>query len=204
MPEPSRLKQRRGDHVAERQKRERGRHNEERDLTQARIQPRANGVGAEAIRGALSGHGRQFGGRDRHAEQTDGQRVQQLSVCEAGDRPGRQQARQQRVYVRAHLHDAAADEHRSEVANDLADLLRHQIECGARVRRDPDDGRQLYRKLERAAGDRSPREQNREARERRVGAKRHERRDHRSVPHDRSGVRQQEAAVSVEDPETPG
>ena len=63
--------------------------------------------------------------------------------------------------------------------------------------------RQLHDKLQRAADDRSQRQNLREARQRRLIAEDDERADHRGVPHDRRGVRQQEAAVAVEHAEAP-
>ena len=60
---------------------------------------------------------------DRHAEETDRQRVEQLRVGQSGDGAGRQQAGEQRVDVGADLHDAAADEHRHEIADDGPHVL---------------------------------------------------------------------------------
>ena len=81
--------------------------------------------------------------------------------------PGRQQAGEQRVDVRAHLNDAAADEHRHEVARRrCARASDVGVEREPQVRRDAQHDRQLHGELQRAADDRSPRQHHGEPRQR--------------------------------------
>ena len=83
-----------------------------------------------------TGQGRQFGGRDGHAEQTDRQNGDNLRVPESSDGSHGQQAGNDGVNECAELNNAAADEYRSEIMDDLPDVLGLQIEERLEVRQE--------------------------------------------------------------------
>ena len=201
--EPARLKQRTDDDVAEREKGDRGRHDEEGDAAKARVQTHADRLDRRGIGACDAGHGWQFRGRHRHAEQADRQRVERRRVLQSGDRAGAQPARDHLIDVRAHLVDAAADHNRQEVAPDRPHVRRRDIDGQMEIRRDLQHDRQLHEKLQRAADHRPPRQHHRQARQRRAGAKHDQRRDHRNVPDHAARIGQQEFVVAVQDPEAP-
>ena len=194
-------------HVAQREKRHRRRHHEERDPPKARVEPAPDELSCPpASTARVAGHRRQLGRRHRHAEQADGQRVQQLRVGEPGDRAGRQQAGEQRVDVRAHLHDAPAEEHRHEVPRDgRAPASDAKVErqtaasgatritvgsCTANCRALPTTDPHARSTARRGSVV--------------ARSEQHQRRDHRGVPHDRRGVRQQKAVMAVQHAQAPG
>ena len=63
--------------------------------------------------------------------------------------------------------------------------------------------RKLHGTLQRAPDDRSPGQDHRQARQRRLAAEHDERGDHRGVPHHRGGVREQKPAMAVEHAQAP-
>ena len=71
-------------------------------------------------------------------------------------------------------------------------------------RRHSQHHRKLHAKLQRASDDRSPGEQHRELRRRDPRTETDQRRDHRDVPDNWRGVRQQETTVAVQHPKAPG
>ena len=183
--------------VAERQERHRRRHDEERDPAQARIEPRRAARRAPNRRRPLAGHRRQLRRRDRHAEQADRQRVQQLRVRQA--RSPRRSAAGSRCSASTYaldLHDASAEEHRHEVRGRPAGREPTPRSSASReIRRDAQDRRAA---APRTAARCRPPIPTRAARPGAAAASTapndHERRDHRGVPHHRRRIRQQEAA----------
>ena len=109
-------------------------------------------------------HGGQRRGRYRQSEQTYGQRVEKLRVREAGDGAGGQEAGQNFIDVRADLNDAAADEHRDEIAHRRAHVL-GQLEPKAKIRHERQHGGQLHEHLQRASGNGAERQDDREPRQ---------------------------------------
>ena len=61
---------------------------------------------------------------NRHAKQADRQSVERLGVRERGDAAVWKPTGEKRVDISANLHNAAADEHRKEIANDSTDVFR--------------------------------------------------------------------------------
>ena len=118
--ETSGLQQRGGDDVAEREKRHGRRDDEKRDLPKPGVEPSSKRPPAQRRRSATPDIAGSSAADDRHAEQADRQRVERRAFVMPVDRAGRQQAREQLIDVCAHLHDAAADEHRDEIADDGA------------------------------------------------------------------------------------
>src|SRR5215471_4724428 len=78
------------------------------------------------------------------------------------------------------------------------------VHTAAQMRRDPPDHRYLYRALQRAADYRSPRQHDSEVIEIAASAEPPQGGNHRGVPHDRRRIRQEKAAMTVQDAETPG
>ena len=140
--------------------------------------------------------------RLRHPEQADRQRIEQLRVGQAGDGAGRQQARDYRVDVAGELHGAAADEDRHEVA-DRPDGPARSATRPPPPRDSANASRRLDRELEKAANHRSPGQGDRQRVEIVSPPEDDERGDHRRVPGDRRGIRQEEFAVAVEHAQTP-
>ena len=203
MAESAGLEQRRRHDVAERGECHGRRHHEERNLAESEVEASPDGFRARRIDARGARHGRQLRRGDRHAEQADRQGVEQLSVRQAGDGAGRQQARQKSVDVRAHLHDAAADENGKKVASDDAYVLGRHPGRQAQIGGDRQNYRHLHEELQRAADDRSPGKRHGKARQRRARAEHDERRDHRGVPHHAAGVREQEPSVAVQHTQAP-
>ena len=106
----------RDEHVAEQHERDEARHTKNATRPSAADHALAQRVGRAA---ALARELGQLGGRDAHAEQADGQHVQRLRVAQPRDRADREQAREHEVDVRAHLHDAAAEDRGTRVAHAL-------------------------------------------------------------------------------------
>ena len=145
-------------------------------------------------------HGRQFRRRDRHAEQAHRQRVEHLRVRQAGHGAGGQQARQQRVDIRAHLHHAAADEHRARSCGSRCAHFRDAVlERKPQALHQAQHPRQLHAELQAAADYRSPRQQDRQPVQIHARAEPSTSvRDHGDVPDHRRRIGEEEAAVAVE------
>ena len=198
------LKQRRDDNVAERQKRHRRRDDEVRDAAESGVEPQTHRLERRRVGARHGRHRRQFRRRHRHAEEAHRERVERRRVLQSRDSARPEEARDERVDVRAELHDAAADEHRQKVPADRAHVLGSGVQRQPHIRRDTKDDGQLHDELQRGADNRSPGEDQREPRKRRAGAEREERGNHRDVPDNAARVGEQEAPVAVQDAEAPG
>ena len=97
--EPAGLEQQRDDRAADRDERDRRRHDEEHDAAE-RAASRVCRCSARARRVAgRARHLRQLGGGDRHAEQADRQQVEHLRVRHRGDDAGAEEAREDLIDV---------------------------------------------------------------------------------------------------------
>ena len=169
-----------------------------------------------ATPGLLAGRARhlgQLGGRDRDAEEADGQRVEALRVAERGDRARAEPARQPCVYERADLHDAAADEDGHEVLQHGPHVRVAEREREAHA----PEQHQARSAVARRTAARSRRPSPTRRRPRRAPTRRGLRagrgatgqpahasaRDERDVPDDGRGVGEEEAPVAVEHAEAP-
>ncbi len=159
-------------------------------------------VGALGLRPDRARHLRQLRRRHRHPEEAHRQRVQHLRVGHRRDRTGRKQAREQRVHVRADLHDASPHEHRQEAPDHLPHRTSEQ-RTQPQPAEQPEHRRKLDGELEQAAHHRAPCGDFRQVEAFRLPTLGHQRRDDRQVPDHRRDVGEEEPPVAVEHAETP-
>jgi len=144
--------------VAQYKKRGDGRHHEKRDLPQTAIKTPAKRFGNLDFVSQRARHLWQLRRGDRHAEETDGKRIESLRVGEPGDRAGNlNQAGQPHVRVGADLHDAPAEKYGKEIAHDRLHVVGVIAERQAQSMQQAQHDGQLNQHLQRAACHRSPR-----------------------------------------------
>ncbi len=159
---------------------------------------------------------RQIGERHRghrRSEQTDGQNLEQLGVPETRRAALARQRAKQRVYQPRELRHPRPQHHRSPREQHIADALGFDAPAhGQAVQHAPARG-QLDPDLKDGARHRAPREGQAEPgqQDRRgqigrdqPGGRHDEAGDPRDVPDGRGRIRQEETAVRVQNPETPG
>ena len=158
MRESPRLKERRRQHVAEREKRHRATAPRE---TQCAGAPRrvasAGTPPTSAVCPNRARHRRQLGRRHAHPEEAHRQHVQRLRVRERGERAHAEQTRDRRVDVAADLHDAAPDEHRDEIRDHRAHVRRRGLQHRAEMLEQREHHWQLHEQLQRASDHARPR-----------------------------------------------
>ena len=160
------------------------------------------------VRAGIGGHRRKRRCGDRHSEERDGQRVDDLRVTEGGDGAARQPGGDERVDVGRELYDAAARDHRQEVAHHFGDLgvAAPETETCSLAEQLQHQG-ELYAELETAAADCAPRRPDRDARliARRAGMRADdERGDDGGAPHHRRGVAEEELLMAVQHADAEG
>ena len=186
------------DSVAEEGEGDGRRHDEEGDPAERAVEPLAKRLGARA-RGELG----ELGARDRHAEERDREDVERLRVAEHRDRAARQEARDDLVDPARDLRHAPAPHARKQVPEDRPHVRRPGVERRTERADEARHLRELDEELEEAPGDGAPGGLDRD-----LGSglrpREDERGDDRAVPEDGRRVRQEEAAVAVEDAEAEG
>ncbi len=159
-----------------------------------------------------AGHLGELGGGDGHAEEADGQGVEELGVLEAGDCAAHlEKAGDHAIDECAQLDHAAADEDGTEAAEYLADGGEGDIEAEGNARSDggaiggfaPINKGELDGKLKQRTGDGTPCEYEDKTTLGGVSAEEEESADHGGIPKDWSDVGDEEKAVAIEDAEAP-
>src|SRR6185437_12054502 len=103
----------------------------------------------------------------------------------------------------ADLYDAAAEKHRNEIPDDDPDVFEMMRQRDVQAGRQLEDPGKLDQKLRRTSRDRCPGHDDGETIEAHVSAGGQHGADHDQVPQDRRAVRKKEAAMAVENSQTP-
>ena len=158
----------------------------------------------ETLRRGLARHLGQGRGGLSHPEEGDRQHVERLHVAQRGVGARGQEARQESVEQRGQLDDAAPDDDRPQRARRLPHVVRAPLAGGPQRPQQPPALRELHHQLQHPAEQGPVGHPDREARPLRVAAAEEHGGDLGHAPEDRRGVREEEAAVAVEDAEAPG